>query len=191
MRSPFEKRWANFFMDFASNVKNLSYSEIEKVGAVLVEAETLQILGFGYNALPRGSVNIMETRNENGELVPLPDIITAVQNVLLCSRLPQNPLATKVLYTTKVPSAHDAVLIANSNVYYVIVPNLDGDPDGLLKLDEYNITVYTIDQLQDNVSDDEKIRAHLAKLMAEKKETKETSSVDSAVTGTATVSESN
>lgn len=176
MRNPFEKRWANFFMRVAEAVRDLSYSEIEKVGAVIVDGNTLQISAFGYNALPKGSVNLMEQKDSEGNLVPVPDIITAVQNALLRSRMSSEFGFGDILFTTKMPSVEDVVLIANTNIRYVVVPDLNGDPDGMLKLDDYNITVYTIEQLQDNVSDDEKIRAHLAGLMkAESTESAESS----------------
>lgn len=170
MRNPFEARWANFFMRVAEAVRDLSYSEIEKVGAVVVDGNTLQISAFGYNALPQGSVNLMEQKDSDGNLVPVPDIISAVQNALLRSRMSSAYGFGDVLFTTKMPSVQDVVLIANTNIRYVVVPDLNGDPDGLLKLDDYNITVYSLSQLKDNVSDDEKIRAHLAGLMKSKDE---------------------
>ena len=166
MRNPLDKRWVNAFMGMARSVATLSYSQLQKVGAVVVNGDTFEIESFGFNGTPTGHPHLME-KLIDGKLVPIDEAITATENCLMRLNGIRPPWGFgSLMYITHCPNKHDALLIANTHIQYVIIDDLDADPDGLVALDDMNITVFSTKDLQKS-SDEDEIIAHVQENMAQ------------------------
>jgi dCMP deaminase len=111
------------YLNMAKEVATLSHCERQKVGAVLVKDDN--VIGFGFNGMPKGMENGCE---ENG--VTKDHVIHAEMNAVLKATRNGNPVSGATLYLTLSPCKECSKLILQSGikrvVYLTAYRNLEG-----------------------------------------------------------------
>lgn len=114
------------FMRMAAALADRSTCRRAHVGALVTDAEGLQVLGIGYNGAPRGLPNGC-LRDEQGNC----GCVHAEVNALLKA---PGTIQNKVLYTTTAPCERCAAAILNGGVAKVIFTNAYRSTAGLMLL---------------------------------------------------------
>lgn len=160
-RNALESRWTKFFMGIAENAKELSYSIEKKIGAVIVDMSTCQIKSYGYNGMPSGNPVPME-KIVDKKVIRSPFAIGAVANAIMRADMNSGIYSPCVLFCTDMPTESEAPLIANSSIEYVVVPErTESGVGGMLALEELAVTVFTVSELVENVTSEERIAEHI------------------------------
>lgn len=117
---PSPMSWDDYFFEIAQTVAKKSKDPSTKVGAVLVDTFTHELISSGYNGFPRGmgdSVGIWMNRDANNDYLCKYDcVIHAEINAILTA---QQPLINTSLYCTHPTCLECAKIIAASGICIV------------------------------------------------------------------------
>lgn len=86
MNSPFDDKWTRRYLDLAQHVASWSKDPSTKVGAVIVDPYTRNVVGMGYNGFPRG-VDDSEDRYAD-RAIKYPRVVHAELNAILNAARP-------------------------------------------------------------------------------------------------------
>lgn len=149
-------KFIKYFMDFAQLTSTLSYAKRLQVGSVIVKND--QIIGTGYNGMPRGWDNTCEFEthytmttptdttfyNEDGKMIGLktrPEVIHSEMNALM--KVTQSTESTKdaVLFCTHAPCIDCAKAIYQAGITTVYYKEDYRSSDGITFLRRSGINV--------------------------------------------------
>lgn len=115
-----ELRYAHFYMDLASRVAKMSYSQRKQVGCVVVKDNN--IISYGWNGMPAGMPNQCEVLDlDTNEMVTRPEVSHAEENALAKLAKSSNSSLGADVYLTLSPCMQCAKLLYSSgiaNVYF-------------------------------------------------------------------------
>jgi dCMP deaminase len=95
-------KWSHRFLELAQHVANWSKDPSTKVGAVIVNPQTKQVISFGYNGFPRG-VEDSKERLENKE-VKYKYVVHAEVNAIINANISVRGMYLYVYPTIMIPA---------------------------------------------------------------------------------------
>ena len=122
-------------MEIARTVSRFSYSNRDKVGAVIVDS--VGNIQIGYNGTPSGFPNVCE--DENG--VTLPEVLHAESNAILKAARSTISTQGSTLFVTLSPCVECAKLIIQSGIKHVVFENEYRNTSGIELLQKSGILV--------------------------------------------------
>lgn len=114
-----ELKWDRRFLRLAEHVAGWSKDPSTQVGCVVVDNETRQVRGIGYNGFPRGVEDTRERYQDRAQKYPR--VVHAELNAILNSHEPGR-LDSCTLYVTLPPCCECAKAIIQSGIWRVVVP---------------------------------------------------------------------
>lgn len=110
--------WDNKFMEIADSFAKMSRANKKKVGALIVENGTYNILSYAYNGTPYGYVNVCEDDYGNTK----PEVVHAEINALL-KLIGRGHIREKscTMYLTYSPCIECAKVIIQSRIIKTII----------------------------------------------------------------------
>lgn len=108
-----QNRLDTVYLNMAKEVATLSHCERQKVGAVLVKDDN--VIGFGYNGMPKGMDNTCEEKG-----ITKDEVIHAEMNAILKAARHGYSVSGATLYLTLSPCKECSKLILQSNVKRVV-----------------------------------------------------------------------
>jgi dCMP deaminase len=116
-----ENKWDQRFLSLASEVASWSKDPSTKVGCVIVDPDTLRIMGVGYNGFPRGMCDHKELLDDR--TTKYARTIHAEVNAVLNSQQTEGMVA----YVTAPPCNNCALVLIQSGINRVVtrIPTKD------------------------------------------------------------------
>lgn len=133
------------YMQMAEVWSKRSYATRTKVGALLVNPLTRQIISDGYNGMPRGFPNEeVEFENPDGSITTNPLVIHAESNTILKCAVAHGGSIGCTLYVTINPCVDCAKLIIQAGIKRVVYRNFYRITEGIAILERAGIEVSKI-----------------------------------------------
>ena len=115
--------WDNYFMGLAQYVASASKDPSTQVGAVIVDRQSRQVLGMGYNGFPRGVADKSERYADRA--IKYPMVVHAEPNAILAAG--GRDLSESIMYVTLFPCCDCSGIIIQSGIRELVVPTLKKD----------------------------------------------------------------
>ena len=100
---PISLKWQRYFLGLAEYVSTASKDPSTKVGAVIVNPETLQVISSGFNGFPQGVADTDERYNDRETKLEL--VAHAEANAIARSPIPVRGLHIFITPTLMVPAS--------------------------------------------------------------------------------------
>lgn len=127
----------DFYMNVAKSAALMSHANRKKVGAVLVEPQSSDILSYGYNGTPTGFDNTCEDNDGKTK----PNVIHAESNALLKCAKTGKPVEGSILFVTMSPCTTCSISLIQAGVKEVVYVENYRNGEGLQILKEAGVKV--------------------------------------------------
>lgn len=147
----FRPSWNDYFLNLAIAAAQRSTCSSRKVGAVIVNPETNQVISMGYNGSPKGTSHCgpeCVTRTSGGQW-GLCKAIHAEQNAVISAAMNGARTNGATIYLTTTPCIFCARVLINAGIKKVISSTLYSHTDAIELLYEggVDIVVVSIDNI--------------------------------------------
>lgn len=131
----------HLYLDWAERVSQLSTANRLKVGAVLVNNNSVV---YGYNGSPSGWTNVCERENSDGDTVTEDYVLHAEDNIFIKCAADGIKCKGGTLFVTHAPCIKCAIKIIQSGISAVYYKYEYRDSTGILALHKSNIEVFQL-----------------------------------------------
>lgn len=131
-----------YYMDVAKRTSQLSYAEKLKVGAILVKDD--MIISHSWNGTPRGTDNVCEVIQPNGELKTKPEVTHAEEAMLMKVASTHQSTVGGILFCTHSCCMNCAKLIYGAKIKEFYYSDEYRSSDGIEFLQKHGIPVYKV-----------------------------------------------